>query len=69
VATEQMGREGVLLTKHPLLVQKAMVDKLSDKVSVIVAPPGVDGQFLGAAIAGNAPRLAHAAEVADAERP
>ncbi len=37
VASEQMSREGSILSKHPLLVQKAMVDKLSDKVSVIVA--------------------------------
>jgi hypothetical protein len=35
------------------LVQKAMVDKLSDKVTVIVAPSGTDGRFLGAAIAGD----------------
>jgi regulator of protease activity HflC (stomatin/prohibitin superfamily) len=53
IASEQMSREGSILTKHPLLVQKAMVDKLSDKVTVIVAPSGTDGRFLGAAIAGD----------------
>ena len=50
--SEQMSREGVLITKHPLLIQKAMVDKLSDKVQVIIAPPGTDGAFLGAGLLG-----------------
>ncbi len=53
VSSEQMAREGALITKHPLLVQKAMVDKLSDKITVVVAPPGTDGRFLGAAITGD----------------
>jgi regulator of protease activity HflC (stomatin/prohibitin superfamily) len=41
----QMAREGQLLSRHPLLVQKALVDKLADKVQVIVAPPGTSGQL------------------------
>lgn len=45
----QMATEGALLTKHPLLVQKAMADKLSDKVQVIIAPPG-SGGFIGNAL-------------------
>ncbi|MFG6430294.1 SPFH domain-containing protein [Roseateles sp. LYH14W] len=45
----QMATEGALLTKHPLLVQKAMADKLSDKVQVIIAPPG-SGGFIGSAL-------------------
>jgi regulator of protease activity HflC (stomatin/prohibitin superfamily) len=53
VASEQMAREGALISRHPLLIQKAMVDKLSDKINVIVAPTGTDGKFLGAAIAGD----------------
>ena len=36
---EQMGREGALITRHPLLIQKTMADKLSDKVQVIIAAP------------------------------
>jgi len=40
-----MAREGQLISRHPLLVQKALVDKLSDKVQVIVAPPGAPGQL------------------------
>ncbi|WP_374437718.1 SPFH domain-containing protein [Inhella sp.] len=43
----QMEREGQLITKHPLLVQKTLADKLSDKVRVIVAPPGIAGSLMG----------------------
>jgi regulator of protease activity HflC (stomatin/prohibitin superfamily) len=28
---EQMGREGALLSRHPLLIQKTMADKLSTR--------------------------------------
>ncbi|HEX5091242.1 MAG TPA: SPFH domain-containing protein [Burkholderiales bacterium] len=49
---EQMSREGALLTRHPLLVQKALVDKLSDKIQVIVAPPPADGGFIGSRLLG-----------------
>lgn len=45
---EQMGREGALVTQHPLLIQKALADKLSDKVQVIIAPPMADGGLIGA---------------------
>ncbi|HET9650984.1 MAG TPA: SPFH domain-containing protein, partial [Usitatibacter sp.] len=47
---EQMAREGALVTQHPLLVQKALADKLSDKVQVIVAPPSTDGRLLSALV-------------------
>ena len=40
---DQMGREGQLLSRHPLLIQKTLADKLSDKVQVIIAPPGTGG--------------------------
>jgi regulator of protease activity HflC (stomatin/prohibitin superfamily) len=52
VNAEQMAREGVLITRHPLLVQKALADKLSDKVQVIIAPPPADGGFIGATLLG-----------------
>ncbi|MES2019395.1 MAG: SPFH domain-containing protein [Pseudomonadota bacterium] len=52
VASTQMEREGVLLSRHPLLIQKTMADKLSDKVSVIIAPAPADGSFIGAALLG-----------------
>ncbi len=45
VGATQMAREGQLLSRHPLLVQKALIDKLADKVQVIVAPPGTSGQL------------------------
>jgi len=53
---EQMQREGALITQHPLLIQKALADKLSDKIQVIVAPPPVDGGFIGAPLLGRQPR-------------
>jgi regulator of protease activity HflC (stomatin/prohibitin superfamily) len=49
---EQMAREGALITTHPLLIQKALADKLSDKVQVIIAPPPGDGGFIGANLVG-----------------
>ena len=48
----QMAREGVLLSRHPLLIQKTLADKLSDKVQVIIAPPPADGGFVGANLLG-----------------
>ena len=57
----QMATEGELLTRHPLLLQKAMADKLSDKVQVIIAPPG-SGGFIGSALlAGTTPKATPAA--------
>ncbi len=35
----QLARDGVLIAKNPLLIQKTLADKLSDKISVIVAAP------------------------------
>ncbi|MTW14431.1 prohibitin family protein [Pseudoduganella eburnea] len=63
VASAQMERDGELLTKHPLLIQKTMADKLSDKVSVIIAPPPADGGFIGSTLVG-APKTAHAERIA-----
>ena len=44
--------DGALIQKNPLLIQKAMADKLSDKISVIIAPPPADGGFIGSALLG-----------------
>lgn len=52
---EQMAREGSLLSRHPLLIQKTLADKLSDKVQVIIAPPGSGGGFLAANLLGGGP--------------
>ena len=52
VNAEQMAREGALITRHPLLIQKTLADKLSDKIQVIIAPPPSDGGFIGTALLG-----------------
>lgn len=52
IASEQMECDGALITKHPLLIQKTMADKLSDKVQVIIAAPAADGGFIGANLIG-----------------
>ena len=49
---EQMAREGALVTLHPLLIQKTLADKLSDKIQVIIAPAPSDNSFIGAALLG-----------------
>lgn len=52
VTSEQMQRDGELISKHPLLIQKTLADKLSDKISVIIAPPPAAGGFIGSALVG-----------------
>jgi hypothetical protein len=52
VNAEQMEREGALVSKHPLLIQKAMADKLSDKIQVIIAPPSMDSGLITANLLG-----------------
>jgi regulator of protease activity HflC (stomatin/prohibitin superfamily) len=51
----QMQREGALIAQYPLLIQKTLADKLSDKVQVIVAPTPAPGQFIGANLLGLEP--------------
>ena len=53
VASAQMERDGALVTKHPLLIQKIMAEKLSDNISVIIASPPKDGGFIGSALLGS----------------
>ena len=43
----QMERDSALIAKNPLLIQKTLADKLSDKIQVIVAPPSAGGFFAG----------------------
>ena len=52
VNSEQMAREGALITDHPLLIQKTLADKLSDKIQVIIAPPPANGGFIGSTLLG-----------------
>jgi regulator of protease activity HflC (stomatin/prohibitin superfamily) len=49
----QMEREGELISKHPLLIQKTLADKLSDKISVIIAPAPSGGGFIGSNLLGH----------------
>jgi len=53
----QMAREGDLITRYPLLIQKTLADKLSDKIQVIIAPMPEAGQIIGSNLIGatNAP--------------
>ena len=53
VTSEQMEREGELISKNPLLIQKTMADKLSDKVHVIIAAPPAQGGFIGSNLLGS----------------
>ena len=59
IASEQLARDGALIQKNPLLIQKTLADKLSDKISVIIAPPPADGGFIGSALLGSG-RSGHA---------
>ena len=47
-ASEQLARESKLIKDNPLLIQKTMADKLSDKIQVIIAPPQAGGFVAGA---------------------
>ncbi|GHU35650.1 hypothetical protein AGMMS50256_31150 [Betaproteobacteria bacterium] len=55
VNSEQMAREGAILVQSPLLIQKSLADKLSDKISVIIAPPSASGGFIAENIIGRLP--------------
>ena len=48
----QMEREGTLVARYPLLIQKTLADKLSDKIQVIIAPPPAPGEVVGANLIG-----------------
>ena len=50
----QMEREGALIAHYPLLIQKTLADKLSDKVQVIIAPTPEAGRFIGSNLIGAA---------------
>jgi regulator of protease activity HflC (stomatin/prohibitin superfamily) len=52
----QMEREGALITRYPLLIQKTLADKLSDKVQVIIAPTPANGEFIGSNLLGAKPQ-------------
>jgi regulator of protease activity HflC (stomatin/prohibitin superfamily) len=59
----QLERDSILIAKNPLLIQKTLADKLSDKIQVIVAPPSAGGFFAGGLLgmqSKNVPTVAHA---------
>jgi regulator of protease activity HflC (stomatin/prohibitin superfamily) len=58
VTSTQLERDGELISKHPLLIQKTMADKLSDKISVIIAAPPAGGGFIGNSLLGNSTKVA-----------
>jgi regulator of protease activity HflC (stomatin/prohibitin superfamily) len=47
---EQLERDSRLIAKNPLLIQKTLADKLSDKIQVVIAPP--DSGFFAAGLLG-----------------
>ena len=49
---EQLAREGAVVSRHPLLIQKTLADKLSDKIQVIIASPPAAQGFIGANLLG-----------------
>jgi len=49
----QMDREGAVVARYPLLIQKTLADKLSDKVQVIIAPLPAAGKFIGSSLIGD----------------
>ncbi len=67
VTTEQMAREGALITRHPLLIQKTVADKLSDKIQVIIAPPSAGSGFIAASLVGGKLGPAHEEATPDAD--
>jgi hypothetical protein len=62
--SEQLARDSALITANPLLIQKTLADKLSDKIQVIVAlaPPPREGFFAEGLLGGPATRPARAEE-------
>jgi regulator of protease activity HflC (stomatin/prohibitin superfamily) len=71
--SSQMEREGALIARYPLLIQKTLADKLSDKIQVIIAPPAAAGRFIGSTLiatpgtASDPPAAANSEEGASSE--
>jgi regulator of protease activity HflC (stomatin/prohibitin superfamily) len=65
-SSEQMARDSALIARNPLLIQKTLADKLSDKIQVIVAPPAAGGFFAGGLLGMNGATRAQAAPTAPA---
>jgi regulator of protease activity HflC (stomatin/prohibitin superfamily) len=63
----QMERDSALIARNPLLIQKTLADKLSDKIQVIVAPPAAGGFFAGGLLGMQAPARGPGAANTNAE--
>ena len=59
VEAEQMSVQGEIISRHPLLIQKTMADRLSDKVQVIIAAPPQGGGFIGDNLLGQPVKVVH----------
>ncbi|MBS0419621.1 MAG: prohibitin family protein [Proteobacteria bacterium] len=64
----QMEREGGLITRYPLLIQKTLADKLSDKIQVIIAPTPAAGQIIGSNLIGGEKLAQSSAQTTEGER-
>jgi regulator of protease activity HflC (stomatin/prohibitin superfamily) len=58
-ASEQLARDADLISRNPLLIQKTLADKLSDKIQVIIAPPQAGG-FIAGGLLGQPQEARHA---------
>ncbi|HYI03141.1 SPFH domain-containing protein [Hyalangium sp.] len=67
-ASEQLARDASLISKNPLLIQKTLADKLSDKIQVIIAPPQVGG-FFASGLLGQPPPSPQYASTPGSSRP
>jgi regulator of protease activity HflC (stomatin/prohibitin superfamily) len=64
----QMEREGAAVARYPLLIQKTLADKLSDKVQVIIAPLPAADKFIGSSLLGDPSARAVAASGTESSR-
>jgi len=64
----QLERDSALIAKNPLMIQKTIADKLSDKIQVIIAPPGTNG-FFASGLLGQAPAAQAQASAAGTPAP
>jgi regulator of protease activity HflC (stomatin/prohibitin superfamily) len=53
-SSDLLARNGEIISRNPLLIEKTMADKLSDKIQVIIAPPSTSGFVAAALLGGNA---------------
>ena len=64
----QLERDSALIAKNPLMIQKTIADKLSDKIQVIIAPPGAGG-FFASGLVGQSPVAHPSPTLASCARP